>query len=76
MNTSQISNNVSIDSWGRHYSNTPIGLPHDSRLFTTQILIAIASSSQSWINPSFDGFSLMGFSLGRGIVMPFAARYA
>lgn len=32
------------DLWGRGYSDTPLGIPHDSRLFGLQIFFAAASS--------------------------------
>ena len=49
-------------------------MPHDSRLFSTQILFAIASSPLSWTGTAH-GFSLIGFSLGGGIAMSFAAHF-
>ncbi|MCJ1435565.1 hypothetical protein MMC27_004939 [Xylographa pallens] len=64
-----------LDLWGRGYSDTPIGLPHDTRLFTTQLLIAITSSPLSWTGSSAGGFSIIGFSLGGAITMSFAAHY-
>lgn len=61
--------------WGRGYSDTPLDAPHDSRLFTTQIFFAIASSSISWTGAASGGFSIVGFSLGGGITMAFAAHF-
>ena len=63
-----------IDLWGRGYSDTPLDLHHDSRLFSTQILFAIASSPLSWTGTA-NGFSLIGFSLGGGISVAFAAHF-
>ena len=63
------------DLWGRGYSDTPIGLPHDNRLFSSQILIALASSPLSWTGASAGGFSIIGFSLGGGITMSFVAHF-
>ena len=65
---------LAIDLWGRGYSDTPLDVPHDSRLFSTQILFAIASSPLSWTGTT-SGFSLIGFSLGGGIAMSFAAHF-
>ena len=63
------------DLWGRGYSDTPLGVPHDSRLFGMQILFATASSSLSWTGAESRGFSIVGFSLGGGIAMAFAADF-
>ena len=65
---------LAIDLWGRGYSDTPLDLHHDSRLFSAQILFAIASSPLSWTGTA-NGFSLIGFSLGGGIAMAFAAHF-
>ncbi|KAL8802702.1 MAG: hypothetical protein Q9200_006496 [Gallowayella weberi] len=61
--------------WGRGYSDTPLDIPHDSRLFAMQILLAVASSSLSWTGTSSGGFSIVAFSLGGGISVSFAAHY-
>lgn len=63
------------DLWGRGYSDTPLGIPHDSRLFGLQIFFAAASSSVSWIGEESGGFSIVAFSLGGGIAMAFAADF-
>jgi pimeloyl-ACP methyl ester carboxylesterase len=63
------------DLWGRGYSDTPAEVPHDARLFATQILFAIASSSLSWNGAASGGFSIIAFSLGGGICMSFAAHF-
>lgn len=63
------------DLWGRGYSDTPLGVPHDARLFGMQITFAAASSSLSWTGAASGGFSLVGFSLGGGIAMAFAADF-
>ncbi|KAF4632706.1 hypothetical protein G7Y89_g5414 [Cudoniella acicularis] len=60
-----------MDLWGRGYSDSP-DLPHDSRLYTTQILLAITSSPLAW---SSEGFSVIGYSLGGGIAADFAAYF-
>lgn len=63
------------DLWGRGYSDTPLGIPHDSRLFGLQIFFAAASSSVSWNGEESGGFSIVAFSLGGGIAMAFAADF-
>ncbi|KAF8866520.1 alpha/beta-hydrolase [Acephala macrosclerotiorum] len=60
-----------FDLWGRGYSDM-IDLPLDSRLYATEILLAITSSPLSW-TPS--GFSLVGYSLGGGIAADFASCF-
>jgi pimeloyl-ACP methyl ester carboxylesterase len=52
-----------LDLWGRGYSDS-VDVPHDSRLYTTEILLAITSSPLAWTP---EGFSLIGYSLGGGI---------
>lgn len=63
------------DLWGRGYSDTPLGVPHDSRLFGMQIFFAATSSSVTWIGDQSGGFSIVAFSLGGGIAMAFAADF-
>ena len=60
-----------LDLWGRGYSDN-VDLPHDSRLYTTEILLAITSSPLAWTP---QGFSLIGYSLGGGIVVDFATCF-
>lgn len=61
-----------FDLPGRGYSDTPADMDHDMRLFTSQILIALASSPLAWTG-SQDGnkFSVVGYSLGGGISAAF-----
>ena len=66
---------ISVDLFGRGWSGTPIGVPQDSGLFTTQVLLAITSSPISWTSTECGGFSLIGYSLGGGLVMSFAAYF-
>ena len=66
---------VPIDLWGRGYSDTPLGVPHDARLLGLQIFFAAASSPLSWTGAAAGGFSLVGYSLGGGIAMAFAAHF-
>lgn len=63
-----------FDLFGRGFSDNPADLPHDDRLYTTQILIALASSPDlSWTGPQ--AFRLVGYSLGGGIAAHFAAAF-
>ncbi|KAK4168643.1 Alpha/Beta hydrolase protein [Cladorrhinum sp. PSN259] len=62
-----------FDFFGRGYSDTPTDLPYDMRLYTTQILLALASSKLAWTGN--DGFHLVGYSLGGGLVIPFARSF-
>ncbi|MCJ1397162.1 hypothetical protein MMC11_000354 [Xylographa trunciseda] len=62
-----------IDLWGRGYSATPL-LPHDTRLCTTALLLALTSSPLSWTGSSHT-FSLIGYSLGGGICASFTAHF-
>ena len=59
-----------FDLFGRGYSDTPGDLPHDIRLFTTQILLVLASSPLSWKK-----FSIVGYSLGGGISAAFTSYF-
>jgi pimeloyl-ACP methyl ester carboxylesterase len=60
-----------FDLWGRGYSDS-VDLPHDSRLYSTEILLAITSSPLAWTP---EGFSLIGYSLGGGISVDFTASF-
>ncbi|KAN0122434.1 alpha/beta-hydrolase [Hyaloscypha variabilis] len=61
-----------LDLFGRGYSDSPADLPLDSRLYSTEILIAITSSSVAW-TPG--GFSVIGYSLGGGIAVDFTVGF-
>ncbi|MCJ1377378.1 hypothetical protein MMC17_000473 [Xylographa soralifera] len=63
-----------VDLWGRGYSATPL-LPHDPRLSTSALLIALTSSPLSWTGGSAS-FSLIGYSLGGGICANFTAYFS
>ena len=65
--------NVSLDLWGRGYSDTPHDLPQDTRLFSSAILLALASSDLCWTGPS--PFTLVGYSLGGGIAANFTSFF-
>ncbi|KAK4097523.1 alpha/beta-hydrolase [Parathielavia hyrcaniae] len=63
-----------FDLFGRGFSDNPSDLPHDDRLYVTQMLIALASSPDlSWTGPQ--AFKLVGYSLGGGIAVHFAASF-
>ncbi|KAL2258256.1 hypothetical protein VTK26DRAFT_8518 [Humicola hyalothermophila] len=73
-----------FDLFGRGFSDNPADLPHDARLYTTQILLALASATEtSWTAPreggggggGSGGFKLVGYSLGGGIAVHFAAAF-
>ncbi|CAJ2501575.1 Uu.00g044280.m01.CDS01 [Anthostomella pinea] len=61
-----------FDLFGRGYSDAPIDLSYDARLYTTQILLVLASSSLPWT--ASPGFHLVGYSLGGGLSVAFT-RY-
>ena len=63
------------DLWGRGYSDTPVGVPHDARLYGMQIFFSTASSSLPWTGAESGGFSVVAFSLRAGIAMAFAADF-
>ncbi|KAL5347000.1 hypothetical protein ACLOAV_008143 [Pseudogymnoascus australis] len=62
-----------FDLFGRGYSDAPTSLPHDLRLYTTQLLLVLSSSPLPWCVPH--GFSLLGYSLGGGIATGFASYF-
>ncbi|KAM7202167.1 Alpha/Beta hydrolase fold [Rhypophila sp. PSN 637] len=62
-----------FDLFGRGFSDGVGDLPHDARLYTTQILLALASSPLAWSGT--DGFRLIGYSLGGGISVHFAGSF-
>jgi pimeloyl-ACP methyl ester carboxylesterase len=59
-----------FDLFGRGYSENPGDLPHDLRLFSTQILLALSSSPLAWKQ-----FSMVGYSLGGGISAGFTSYF-
>jgi pimeloyl-ACP methyl ester carboxylesterase len=61
--------------FGRGFSDNPDDLPQDTRLFCSQILIALASSSLSWTGNASGRFSLVGYSLGGGIAASFTSFF-
>jgi len=57
-----------FDLFGRGYSDTPnpVAFPQDVRLFTTQILLVLASSELGWMGAG-ERFTLVGYSRGVGL---------
>ncbi|KAK4136752.1 alpha/beta-hydrolase [Trichocladium antarcticum] len=63
-----------FDLFGRGFSDNPADLPHDARLYTTQVLMALASSPDlAWTGPG--ALRLIGYSLGGGIAVHFATAF-
>ncbi|KAI0890014.1 alpha/beta-hydrolase [Annulohypoxylon maeteangense] len=62
-----------FDLFGRGFSDAPGDVPYDTRLFVTQILLVLASSSLSWTGDN--GLHVVGYSLGGGIAANFAATF-
>ncbi|KAK8161736.1 Alpha/Beta hydrolase protein [Phyllosticta citrichinensis] len=62
-----------FDFFGRGYSDAPADLPHDSRLYSTQIFLAIQSSPLSWTGEN--AFSIVGYSLGGAVAADFASWF-
>jgi pimeloyl-ACP methyl ester carboxylesterase len=65
-----------LDLWGRGYSDSCADLPHDERLYTTEILVALVSSPLSWTGGPDGGFCLVGYSLGGGISAAFTSYFS
>lgn len=63
-----------FDLPGRGWSDTPIPTPHSTRLYTTTILLALTSSPLAWTGNG-ETFSLIGYSLGGGIVANFTSYF-
>ena len=62
-----------FDLFGRGFSDGVGDLPHDERLYASQMLCVLASSPLSWTG---DGaFRLVGYSLGGGIAVRFANSF-
>ena len=59
-----------LDLFGRGWSDAPGDLKFDDRLYTTQILLAITSSSLHWSR-----FTLIGYSMGAGISANFTSYF-
>ncbi|PON21111.1 hypothetical protein TGAM01_v210068 [Trichoderma gamsii] len=63
-----------FDLFGRGYSDGPSDTAYDECLYTTQILLVLASSSLSWTGAS--SFHLIGYSLGGALIAAFAAYHS
>lgn len=63
-----------FDLPGKGYSSTPTPTPHSARLYTTCILLALTSSPVRWTGNG-SSFSLIGYSLGGGIVANFTSYF-
>lgn len=61
------------DYFGRGYSDAPTDIPYDDRLYATQFLLVLASSSLSWTGN--EAFHLVGYSLGGALTACFAAHF-
>ncbi len=62
-----------FDYFGRGYSDSPDDIPFDMRLYTSQILLVLASSPLPWTGNN--AFHLMGYSLGGAIAASFASYF-
>lgn len=65
---------ILFDLPGRGYSSTPVPTAHSTRLHTTSILLALTSSPLPWTGNGAT-FSLIGYSLGGGIVANFTSYF-
>ncbi|WYZ34935.1 hypothetical protein EsH8_I_001211 [Colletotrichum jinshuiense] len=62
-----------FDLFGRGFTDGVGDLPHDSRLYTTQVLLALASSPLPWSGNG--SVRVVGYSLGGAIAASFAASF-
>ncbi|KAM5351600.1 hypothetical protein ACJ41O_004323 [Fusarium nematophilum] len=62
-----------FDLFGRGFSDGVADLPHDARLYVSEILLALASSPLPWTGDN--AFRLVGYSLGGGIAVHFANAF-
>ncbi|KAK8048912.1 hypothetical protein PG994_010642 [Apiospora phragmitis] len=62
-----------FDLFGRGFTDGVGDLPFDTRLFVSQILLVLASSPLAWTGN--DAMHLVGYSLGGGIALNFAATF-
>ncbi|RCI15410.1 hypothetical protein L249_7030 [Ophiocordyceps polyrhachis-furcata BCC 54312] len=62
-----------FDLFGRGYSDGVGDLPHDARLYVSQMLCVLASSPLPWTGR--DAFRLIGYSMGGAIAIHFAISF-
>ncbi|KAK7432705.1 hypothetical protein QQZ08_000564 [Neonectria magnoliae] len=62
-----------FDLFGRGFSDGVADLPHDDRLYVSQMLLGLASSPLPWTGTN--GLRLVGYSLGGGIAIHFANAF-
>ncbi|CAJ0553534.1 Ff.00g120460.m01.CDS01 [Fusarium sp. VM40] len=62
-----------FDLFGRGFSDGVADIPHDARLYVSQMLMVLASSPLAWTGTN--GFRLVGYSLGGGIAIHFANAF-
>ncbi|KAK3328851.1 Alpha/Beta hydrolase protein [Apodospora peruviana] len=63
-----------FDLFGRGFSDGVGDLPHDTRLYTSQILLALASSPLAWSGAE-NAFRVVGYSMGGGVAVHFAVTF-
>ncbi|KAK0386846.1 hypothetical protein NLU13_5159 [Sarocladium strictum] len=64
---------MTYDYFGRGHSDSPTDVPHDLRLYLSQMLLVLASSPLPWTGNA--AFHLLGYSLGGGLAAAIAAYY-
>ena len=64
-----------MDLFGRGWSDGPVDLPYDGRLYASQIFIALTSSPLAWTGEASGGFELVGYSLGGAIAADFTSWF-
>ncbi|KAM0559671.1 hypothetical protein ACHAPJ_004195 [Fusarium lateritium] len=62
-----------FDLFGRGFSDGVADVPHDARLYVSQMLLVLASSPLAWTGNN--AFRLVGYSLGGGIAVHFANAF-
>ncbi len=62
-----------FDWFGRGFSDGVGDLPHDERLYCSQMLCALVSSPLSWAGDA--AFDLVGYSMGGGVAVHFAIAF-
>jgi pimeloyl-ACP methyl ester carboxylesterase len=64
-----------FDLFGRGFSDGVGDLPHDERLYLSQMLFVLASSPLSWTGSDATAIRVVGYSLGGGIAVHFANAF-